>query len=900
MHFFQKLARKFSLIVFFIALFFSFVKAQSYSDNNSINDLISNIELKNNITIFYEESWFDGNKLSADLQNFSLNEILAIICKEFNLKYIQIDDYVVFIPTEIPGNHDFKDKEGPLVIGNPMELGRYSRALVSGMVNDGSSGEPLIGAIIYEEKSGTGASTDTDGKFSLTMPVGLSKVKLSYIGYEDSFYELQVISPGTVVLELFEKSHHLEGATITAFRKDANVRSTQMSTIRLDPMMLKELPGTLGEKDVIKSFTLLPGIQSVGEFGTGFNVRGGNSDQNLILVEDIPLFNSSHLFGLVSIVNPDMVTGVTLIKAGIPARYGERASSIIDIRKRGGNPEEAKIRGGLGLLYSRLHFESPMFNRKAFISLGGRTSYSNWLLNRIPDSDLMNSSANFYDVSGVLSINLSESNSLSFFGYQSQDGFLLSGETKHAYTSSLGSVRLNTNLSSSLTSRFTIGVSQYNNSIELPEEVEPKNAFSMKSAVKYSTLKWHFDYKPHNENIFDFGVQVIQYKTNPGEIEPIGSKSFVNPYALKNDNGIEAAAYIGANLEFTPMLSAEIGLRGVWFALTGPTSIFEYDENKPRRPEYIVDTLQFNTRWPAVWSDFGIEPRFGIRYMLSDVNSLKISYNRNHQYINLISNTSVMSPTDVWKLSNRFTDAMVADQLALGYFHLFDNKSIELSIESYLKLFDNIIEYRDGASILMNKYLETDLVKAKGIGYGAELYVTRKIGRLTGWLSYTWSRTLRRTNEDYELFQINANSYFPSSFDRPHSLVLNSTYRFTRRLRVNTTFTYNSGRPVTYPEQVFEYQGHQAIQYSDRNKYRLPDYHRLDLSITYDENLKLNSKGKSSWTLSVINVYGRKNVYSVFYKKEVPNETNNHQKYSLYKLYIIGRPLPTLTYNFSF
>jgi hypothetical protein len=879
---------------------FSQVPRQLDSNNLEIQEIIPILERINSIVIFYQPQWFEGKKFSSSILDLSLHEALDAITHELFLTTLSINGYIVIVPDEGSQERTVSRDGDYFVVGNPLEMGRYAQASIEGHVHDGATGKPLAGAIVYVESTGIGSTTNSSGVYSIILPVGDSKIKLSYLGYEDSYQNIRVIAPGKVDFELFEKSVQLEGATITAFRKDANITGTQMSMIKFNPLMLKEIPGALGERDIIKSFTLLPGIQSTGEFGTGFNVRGGGADQNLILVEEMPLFNSSHLFGLVSVVNPDMVTGVTLIKAGIPARYGERASSVVDIRKRGGNPERTKFTGGLGLLYSRLHVETPLFNRKVFLSIGGRSSYSNWLLKQIPDVDLMNSSASFYDLSGVVTFNINSRNSLSIFGYQSEDNFFFNNETKHKYTNRLASLRLNSEISPIFTSRFTFGMSQYINNVEQPVDIEPRTAFNMASSVDYGTIKWLFDYKPSGNHVYDFGIQAIGYSINPGEISPIGETSFIDAFNLDSEKGVEMAAFVSGNFEITPSLSAEVGLRAVGYSLLGPSKIFTYQEGVPRTPESIVDTTFFEGNWESAWSDFGLEPRVGLRFLLSQNSSIKVSYNRNNQFVNLLSNSAVMSPTDVWRLSNKFTGAMVGDQVALGYYQIFPEQGIEVSIESYYKSLRNIVEYRDGANILMNKYIETDIVNASGYNYGIELYATKKLGAVSGWISYTWSRTMRRTNEEFDLLMINNNAYFPSSFDKPHNLVVNSTYRITRRWRINANFTYNTGRPITYPEQVFDYQGHQAIFYSDRNKYRLPDYHRLDLSLSFDENLKLNARGKGSWTLSIINVYGRKNAYSVFYKKERPSMENNYQKYSLYKLYIIGRPLPSLTYNFTF
>jgi len=865
----------------------------------SLDGAVAFLEERHGVVIFYQAGWFEDLSIGREVLEMPLPNAVNALIRGRELSVLFFTGNVVIFPREAGTGHWRDAPPEQIVIGNTMEMGRYPRVTITGRVLDGATREPVFGAAIYSHKTGSGVSTDIEGYFSWRVPVGEHRLRITSMGYEESTYNVLVASEGHAEFQVFERTLELGLHTITAQRAEANIASTRMSVIRLDAQTLSELPGSMGERDIIRSFTMLPGIQSVGEFGTGFNVRGGGADQNLILVEDVPLFNSSHLFGLVSVVNPDMVTNVTLMKAGMPARYGERASSVIDIRKSGIRPEEASFKGGLGLLYSRAHLEVPLLNDRAYLSLGGRSSYSNWLLERMPDIELMNSSASFNDLSGVLSFDVGTKHSFSLFAYRSQDDFLQAGEISHYYASSLASLRWNAALTPELFSRFTLGVSHYHNRMEELEEVKPRDAFRLENAILYQSAKWHLEYAGLGALSLDFGLQAIRYDISPGSVVPMGEASFMKPLALDDEQGMEMAGYISGLYEFTPKIGLEAGLRGVRFLNMGPAQVRLYEEGQPRTRENIVDTL-FYDRGQPLWSHWGLEPRLSLRYLLNTANSLKLSYNRNHQYINLVSNTAVMTPTDVWKLSDPYSGPMISDQLALGYYHNFLDHTLETSVEVYYRNMQNILEYRSGASLLLNRTPETDLVNAKGYNLGAEFYVNKKTGRLTGWVSYTLSASMRRTLTGHESHQVNNNNYFPSSFDRPHNLVVNANYHASRRWRLGTTFTYSTGRPVTYPELVFDYQGHQAIYYGDRNKYRLPDYHRLDVSVTFGENLRLDRRGKGSWTFSVVNVYGRKNPFSVFYKKDVPNADNNYRHYSLYKLYIIGRPLPTLTYNFSF
>ena len=895
------------LIVILPVCFFLFVGVSLRAHSQEVGipeqigsqDFFQQLEERFQVKVFYEEAWFDDVPINPEWLGLPLQQAIHQIIRGKGLAALFFAGNVVIYSPETAQERSGVARSEQLVIGNTLEMGRHPRVDIRGRVLDGTTREGIFGAAIYSHRTGTGVTTDENGFFSWRIPAGEHRLRITSMGYEEANYDVLVASEGYAEFQVFERTLELSIHTITARRAEANIASTRMSMLELDAQMLSELPGAMGEQDIIRSFTMLPGIQSMGEFGTGFNVRGGGADQNLLLVEDVPLFNSSHLFGLVSVVNPDMVTNVTLMKAGMPARYGERASSVIDIRKSGSHPDRVSLKGGLGLLYSRAHLETPLLGKRASLSLGVRSSYSNLFLEQMPDIDLMNSKASFYDLSGVLSFPIGQKNTFSIFAYQSQNDFNQAGETDHFYTNRMASFRWNAAFSPSLFSRFTVGTSQYFNRMRELEEFRPRQAFELLNAIDYHTAKWDLSYEGGNGFGLDFGLQGVLYEIDPGQITPMGDESYIKALDLEVETGLELAAYLSSMLELSPKLGIEAGLRLVHFRNMGPSRVYIYDPDQPRFTENITDTVYYD-QGETVWQDTGIEPRISLRYLISSNSSVKLSYNRNHQFINLLSNTSVMTPTDVWKLSNQYTPSLVSDQLALGYYHNFMDHTLETSLEVYYRSLHNIPEFRQGASLLLNEAPETDLVRARGYNMGGELYIHKKSGRLTGWISYTLSTSRRKTLEAHSSHQVNRNTWYPSGFDRPHSLTLNANYHISRRWRFNATFTYNTGRPVTYPELIFDYQGHQAIYYSDRNKYRLPDYHRLDLAITFGENLRLDAVGKGSWTVSLVNVYGRKNPYSVFYKKDIPHADNNYRNYSLYKLFIIGRPLPTITYNFSF
>jgi hypothetical protein len=891
-----------------IALFILLLSGRIFSQNLPAQDafvpfdtVVHFLEQKHAMSLYFKPEWFEKKRFHESILTLPVNEVINLLKNSGNCTVVAIDSSsLVFVPfnsstLSMSGN----SVSNCITIGNPAEYGKYSRATVNGKIIDAKTGEPLVGARLYVEKTKSGVTADKNGNFTITLPVGEYDVKLTYIGYQDNMNKIKLIGSGTATFEIIEKTINLNEVVITSERPDHNLLTPQMSLLQFSTKDIKELPVSMGETDIIKSVTLLPGIQTIGEFGTGFNVRGGGADQNLILIEDVPIFNSSHLFGLTSILNPDGVSGVTLLKAGIPAKYGERASSVMDIRMGNSTFEKLKAKGGIGLLNSRLSVETPLFKNKAVLSVGGRTTYSDWLLHRMPDLDLMNSSANFYDLNAYLAVSPDNNNKITGFGYYSNDNFAFSHNIHYQYASKLASVRWNHIFSQKLSSSLMTGMSLYDYHVNERDTLQPEEAYRIHSQTVYNNIKWNVAWHVNNNHVVDMGLNAVFYTIKPGNLSPYDSISLVEPRNVQKERANEYAGYISDNFSISSDFSAEIGLRCSWYTLLGPKSVNIYRDGSDRLTENITDTV-FYKKNKVVKSYSGLEPRLSLRYSIDDLSSVKVSYNRINQYINQVSNTSVMTPSDVWKLSDTYIKPLKSVQYAIGYFRNFNQNTFETSIEVYYKTLKDVVEYKNGATILLNDHLETDLLNARGYTYGAELYVKKVRGRLTGWASYTFSKSMRKTTGASSEEQINNNNYFPSNYDKPNSLILNANYHISRRWRFSGSFTYNTGRPVTLPELKYNFDGYELVYYSDRNKYRLPDYHRLDVSITLDESLRLKKKWKGSWTLSIINLYGRKNPFSVYYKKVTPTESNNYRTYSLFQLYIIGRPLPTLTYNFNF
>lgn len=889
-----------SLILLFFLTFFSvfegFSQENKKSGYYSFEQVIEILERKYNVVFFYKIVLFQDLKFHESIQELSLKDAIEKIEERCSSFTIVIDNLITILPnSEYNAKPSFSSSKA-IKIGNSNDLGKSSKALLNGRIIDGKTQDPLIGAILYNENLKIGTSTNLKGEFSFQLPVGEHNLKISYIGYEDTYQAIQIFSSGSVDFEIFEKSVNIDGVFVYSERPEMNITRTQMSIDRINSKGIKELPVSIGEVDVIKSFTLLPGVQSVGEFGAGFNVRGGGADQNLILIEDVPLFNSSHLFGLTSVINSDAVNNVTLMKAGIPAKYGERVSSVMNIKMNQVSSNLVKVKAGIGLVNGKVFAEIPLLKNKIGLAIGGRTSYSNWLLKKMPDIDLMNSKTQFYDLNGLLMVNINAKNKISFFGYTSFDQFDYSTRINYGYSNSIGSVKWFHSFNKNLSLNVIAGFSNYTYQVSENDSTKLFEAYKINSSLKYRMVKGNLLFSPNKSHTIEFGINIFNYNIQPGEIKPFGESSSIIPFSLNSENALETGVFISDNITINSKFGVDIGIRYSNFMLIGPGREFVYKDNEPLLNENIIDTLTFSKN-KIIKTYGGLEPRINFRYIIDESKSLKLSYSRINQYANLASVTSSITPSDTWKLSNKYLKPLQSDQFSLGYFNNFLNNSFETSIEGFYKKLENVLEYKNGVQVVMNPNIESGLINADGYSMGMEVYIKKNSGKLGGWISYTLSRSMRKSKGEWDDEMINNNQYFPSSYDKTHNLVLNTNYYISQRWRFAATFTYNTGRPVTLPESEYYLNGYKVIYYSDRNEYRLPDYHRLDISISLGESLRIKKNWKGSFTFSIINVYGRKNPYSVFYQK---NKSFSSNSYDLYKLYIIGRPFPTLTYNIIF
>jgi hypothetical protein len=782
------------------------------------------------------------------------------------------------------------DMEGKIFeIGQKSQTLRAGRASLAGYIRDKDSGEPVIGAVVYIEEPRIGASTDQFGYYSFSIPSGRNTLVVQSVGMKDTQRQIILYSNGQFNIEMEEEIVPLKEVIVEAER-ETNVRGVQMGLDKLSVQTIKQMPLALGEADIIKSILTLPGVQTVGEAATGFNVRGGSVDQNLILVSEAPLFNPAHLFGVFSSVNPDIVRNVELYKGGIPAQYGGRISSVMDIQLRDGNKKKFTGNGGIGPITGRLNLEGPIVEDKASFLLGLRSTYSDWILQRLPEADFRNSSAGFMDANARLSFDLNENNNLFINGYFSDDRFSLRSDSLFNYNNYQASVQWKHIFSNKLYAVVSGIFSRYTYNIK--SDAAPETSFDLGYRIDNHQLKADFSYFPESAHKIDFGISSILYDLQPGSFLPRGENSLVAPKNIPTERGLETALYAGDRFEISDMVSLYVGLRYSFYQQLGPANVYTYADGATRDPSTITDTTRYGN-WQTAQSYHGPEYRMSLNIGLDASSSIKIGYNKMRQYIHMVSNTQAISPTDIWKLSDAHIRPQVGDQLSVGWYRNYRFNTIETSVEAFYKNMNDVLDFKNGAVLVMNDLLETDVINGRGRAYGIEWMIRKRSGKLNGWLSYTYSRSLVRVAGAFASEVINRGEWFPSNFDKPHDFTVVCNYKFTRRFGASGNFTYSTGRPITYPLAIYDFAGSPRVHFSDRNAFRIPDYIRLDLSFNLEGNHKVDKPAHGSWSFSLINALGRANVYSMFFVTE-------GGRINGYSMSIFAQPIPTITYNFRF
>lgn len=758
------------------------------------------------------------------------------------------------------------------------------KATLSGYIRDASNGEELIGAAVFVQELSTGTSTNFYGFYSLSIPPGNYQITTSYLGFQSKTQPITLKANQTLHIELEPEGLFIQEVVVTATEEDRNVKSIEMSVENISALQIKKNPQVLGEADLIRSIQLLPGVSSVGEGATGFNVRGGNVDQNLILLDEATVYNSSHLFGLFSVFNVDAIKDSKLYKGGIPARYGGRLSSVLDVRQRDGNRKNFAASGGIGLIASRLTLEGPLQKDESSFMIAGRRSYGDLFLKF--SEDLKDNVVYFYDLNAKVNFKLSEKDRLYLSGYFGRDVFNFGDDFSSDWGNATASLRWNHLFSEKLFSNFTAIYSDYGYSFGVPEGTQ---AFDWDANIFNYVLKGDFSYFFTPTSKLEFGAEGNIYRFHPGNAKGVGDESIFNEINIQNQYALESAAYLSYEHEPIKNLTLQYGLRYSLFRRMGKEDVYLYENDTPTDKSAIIDTIAYES-WEAIKTFTAPEPRFSANYLIDDENAIKFSYNRMRQYIHLVSNTTSATPIDIWTPSGRYVEPATADQLALGYFKNFKNNTYEASIELFYKNFQDLLDFKDGAELLLNETLETELLRGDGRAYGLELSVQKNEGILTGWVSYTLSRSERKVED------INNGEYYPSNYDKTHNLSITGNWKINNKWSMSANFAYATGRPITYPESRYVYDGITVPHFGNRNGARTPDYHRLDVGFQYFPNSDSQKKWESSWDFGLYNLYARKNAYSIFFRQ---NEDNPLQTEAV-QLSIFGSILPYITYNFYF
>ncbi len=744
-------------------------------------------------------------------------------------------------------------------IGDKDSKSSYSKAYLSGYVRDAVTGEPVVGVNILDSETKSYAQSDAHGFYKILLPVGKTVLDVSGYSLEDTQVHLQVYGEGLLDIVVKEKVFALSGIVVTADNTN-KVRNSQIGVEKVRMDKIKNVPMVFGESDVVKVILTLPGVKSVGEASSGFNVRGGATDQNLVLFNGGTVYNPSHLFGMFSGFNPDIVSDIELYKSSIPVEFGGRISSVLDVTSREGNNKKISGSLGVGLLTAKGHIEGPISKKTTFI-LGGRATYSDWMLSLLPDeSEYNDGSASFYDITAGITHRFNEKNSIHVNGYYSIDDFSFSADTTYNYQNANASFKWKSNFSDKSSMELTAGYDHYNYSTV--DKFNPVRAYELSFKIQQAYGKLKFRSLLSQKHSLTYGADATYYNLSPGSYLPYGDESLVASNILPKETAVEGAAYLSDNWSISERVSLDFGVR---------LSMFK--SNK-----------------------FYIEPEFRLsgRVMLSDKVSFKAGINTMTQYIHMLSNSISVSPTDIWKLSDKDIKPQKGWQVAGGFYaSIFGNK-VDASVEAYYKQMNNYLDYKSGAVILMNENIAQDVIITKGRAYGVEVMLKKSLGKLNGWLSYTYSKTQLKDRDGQGVNAINGGKWYNASYDKPHDAKLVANYKFTHRISISANADYSTGRPITVPVAKYEYGGGYRLFYSDRNSYRIPDYMRLDLALNIEPTHKLRAFTHFSFSLGVYNVTGRKNVYSVYFDTDYSGQIQGH------KLCIFGAPIPYLTLNFKF
>lgn len=886
-------------------------------ENRPLTEVLQQMQQQTKNRFYWIASELEGINVSMDTNTKDIHQLMAILLKGTDLKYTVHNDHMVFLLKdktlmEVPPL--FAQEKGSTIVGNqellfsgrqkatsgnkiyavgkPNNQNHPGMLELTGVITSFKTGEPVAGVnMVVKEPTWSAAVSDANGRYVLKVPQGEVDIEMTGIGIIDTHRRLMIYENGTLDIELEDKMQTLEEVTVTA-NKVENVKGVQMGVQTLVAEDLKTIPTAFGELDVIKVVQALPGVKTMGEASSGLNVRGGSTDQNLIQWNEGTIYNPTHLFGFFSAFNGSIVQDMELYKGSIPAKYGERISSVLDINSRRGNKEKYQGEISLGLLTSSLALEGPIKKDKTSLLLAGRTTYSDWLLNLLPEkSRYKNGKAGFYDLNLLLSHQFSQKDNLYISGYYSHDRFNFLENEKYEYANANASLQWAHLFNDNFRMTTTAGYDHYNYATKSWQDEH--NAYKMGYDINQYYLKMDFNHSQLEKHRIDWGLNAIMYDINPGKVQPHGSASLYIPKTLQKEKALEAALYLNEEWEITPQLTASIGARYSLFNAFGKRTFNTYKDGELPSILNITGTESRNGNLKTYHAP---EFRLGLRYAFTDNFSVKAGFNTMQQYIHKVSNTMTMSPTDTWKLSDMFIEPQKGIQYSLGFYKNLMDDQLEASIEGYYKTMDNYLDYRSGAQLLMNDHLETEVLPTEGRAYGVEFMLKRPKGKFNGWFSYTYSKTELRQSDARIARPANKGEWYPAEYDKPHDIKLVGNYQITQRYSASLNVDYSTGRPQTMPVSQYYSNtiGATSFVFSERNGVRIPDYFRMDLSFNIKPTHRLNAKTYTFFTIGVYNLTGRKNVYSIYFKNE------GEEGMKGYRMSIFGAPIPYASFNVKF
>lgn len=886
----------------------SFAEAQALAglevtaafEDQPLPAILERLESDYQLLFYFRQEELPEKRYSLSFEKEPLESVLQSLLKDTPLGHLFYRDYAILIaPARILDEAytasyystlqeslayetDTSSVQQVEVVGQAGQLSASGKATVAGQVRDGESGEPVIGAALFFRGLNTGTASDENGNFELEVPGGRQQLSVQYVGYQELIQVLEVRSSGRIDLKLQKMAIDLDEVVVEAQAPDANVKNVQAGATYLDIKAIRKLPAFLGETDIIKSLLLQPGVSTIGEGATGINVRGGEVDQNLFMLDDGFIFNSSHALGFFSTFHSALIREATLYKGNIPAQYGGRLASVLDVEMRDGNFQKFKAEGGIGPVSSRISLEGPVLKKKSSFIAGFRSTYSDWVLGLVNVPEVKRSSVFFYDANFRYTHRLNEKNTLILSAYLSQDDFEYDKQFGFDYTTLMGQLAYKKIFSSRLFSNTSFTASQYKN---IQSNLEEMDASKLESSLGYLQFREHLTFTPAKSLQLDAGLSSVLYLQEPGSISPDGVFSSAVEKTLEKERGLESAIFLNADWNASAALAISGGLRFALYQYLGPKTVFDY--NQGPASGQITDTTLFSPG-QAIAAYASFEPRLSLRYRFDSRSSLKAGYSRMAQFINQISNSDVPTPASQWLLSSLYVEPQRSHNFSVGFFRNFRNNSWETSVETYFRFIDHLFDYKDFAVLAANEHIETELLNGEGRAYGLELSIRKKDGPIHGWLSYTLSRAERQVQG------INRGDWYPGNYDKPHDLSLVLNFQANRRNTFTLNFNYSTGRPATPP--VGRYQAANGLiipVYSERNQLRIPDYHRLDFAYTLGQGHNRAKKFKTSWTFSLYNVYGRRNAFSVFFTQKP------FQRPAANRLAVLGSIFPAITFNFE-